>query len=83
MPLCDQVIRVGPRDQSEENVLRARVCAEFREMPGLRITLPQAARLFSIDFGRCQSVLGGLVACGELSTDGRVFLRAGTGRRDQ
>jgi hypothetical protein len=83
MPLCDQVIRVGSMDQSEENVLRARVCAEFREMPGLRITLPQAARLFSLDFSRCQSVLGGLVTCGELSTDGRVFLRAGTTRRDQ
>lgn len=83
MPLCDHVVRVGSMEQFEENVLRARVCAEFREMPGLRITLPQAARLFSIDFGRCQSVLGGLVERGELSTDGRVFLRAGTGRRYQ
>jgi hypothetical protein len=77
------VVKVGSIDQAEENTLRARVYAEFREMPGLRITLPQAARLFSIDSVRCQTVLGSLVECGELSTDGRVFQRAGTGRRYQ
>jgi hypothetical protein len=83
MALCDQVVRVGSIDQTEENMLRARVYAEFREMPGLRITLPQAAKLFSIDSVRCQTVLGSLVERGELSTDGRVFLRAGTGRQHQ
>jgi hypothetical protein len=50
-------------------------------MPGLRVTLPQAARLFSIDLDRCRCVLGGLVEHGELSTDGQVFARAGAGAR--
>ena len=68
-------------DQSDDHVLRTRVSAEFREMPGLRITLAQASRLFSVAPGPCERVLSRLVDVGELSTDGRVFARAGTGRR--
>jgi len=83
MPLCDQIARDDSMNRFDENVLRTRVCAEFREMPGLRVTLPQAARLFSIDACRCHTLLTHLVEMGELSTDGRVFARAGTGRRYQ
>ena len=68
-------------DRSEESVLSSRVSAEFREMPGLRLTLAQASRLFSMDQGPCQRVLVSLVEIGELCTDGRAFARAGTGRR--
>ena len=67
--------------QVEEHVIRTRISAEFREMPGLRITLAQASRLFSVDPGSCHRALSGLVARGELSTDGRVFARADAGRR--
>jgi hypothetical protein len=57
----------------EESALCARVLDEFREMPGLQITLAQAARLFSLDLGRCERVLQGLVHGGALRTDGRLF----------
>jgi hypothetical protein len=56
--------------------LCARVEAEFREMPGLRLTLPQAARLFGIEAARCERVLDALVHAGALATDGRAFARA-------
>jgi len=68
-------------DRLDDIALCARVAAEFREMPGLRITLAQAVRLFSIDRARCERVLRRLVDRGELSTDGRVFVRVDVGRR--
>jgi hypothetical protein len=60
--------------QSDERDLHARVSAEFREMPGLTLTLAQAARLFSIDSTRCERVFGALVERGVLSTDGRAWV---------
>jgi hypothetical protein len=68
-----------PTDDVE---LQLRVSAEFVEMPGLTITLAQAARLFCVDRSRCERILGYLVRGGVLTTDGRVFARAGTGRRN-
>ena len=56
--------------------LHRRVLAEFREMPGLRLTLTQAARLFDIEPTQCQRVLGSLVDAGRLATDGRQFAAA-------
>ena len=50
-------------------------------MPGLRLTLAQASRLFSIDPGRCERVLGALVKGGVLATSGGAFARADTGAR--
>ena len=67
--------------RADEYALSARVSAEFREMPGLTITLAQAVRLFNVDRPRCERILGSLVQSGILATDGRVFARAGTGRR--
>jgi hypothetical protein len=83
MSVLTHVLPDAVWELSEESGLRARVSAEFREMPGLMITIPQAARLFSIDRARCQRVLDLLVAMGELSTDGQIFCRTGTGRRFQ
>jgi hypothetical protein len=40
-----------------------RVRAEFLEMPGLRLTLPQAARLWGIDLPSCEAVVDALVKC--------------------
>jgi hypothetical protein len=65
----------------EEHDLCTRVQAEFREMPGLTLTLPQAARLFSIERTRCERVLGALVRAGHLATDGRAFASPMSGRR--
>ena len=64
-----------------EHDLCARVWAEFREMPGLNLTLPQAARLFSLDCAHCARVLDALVLSGALATDGVGFARADSGRR--
>ena len=63
------------------DVLRLRVSAEFREMPGLLLTLAQAARLFSIDPARCERVLHTLVDQGVLVSDGRAFRLADAGAR--
>jgi hypothetical protein len=59
--------------------LQARVSAEFREMPGLTLTIAQAARLFSIEEDCCVRVLGALVQCGVLAIRGRNFSRADAG----
>ncbi len=49
--------RIGAGD----DVLR-RVQGEFLEMPGLRLTEPQARRLWNLDQTSCESLLGMLVA---------------------
>lgn len=69
------------RAYEEDRELRTRVRAEFREMPGMKITLAQAVRLFSIESSRCERVLGALVEMGELSTDGTAFSSPWEGRR--
>lgn len=39
-----------------------RVRAEFNEMPGLRLTLPQAARLWGLEPPACRAVIDALVS---------------------
>ena len=55
----------------------SRIRAEYDTLPGLSLTLPQAARLWDVDKERCAALLDALVDCGFLvcGTDGR-FLRA-------
>ena len=60
--------------------LETRIRAEFAEMPGLKLTLPQASRLFNVERVRCERMLIGLVMDGELSNSGGSFLRADAGR---
>jgi len=43
-----------------------RVCGEFREMPGLTLTVAQARRLWSLDSSTCSEVLTELVETGFL-----------------
>jgi hypothetical protein len=38
-----------------------RVRGEFLEMPGLRLTVPQAARLWAMDVPSCEAVLAVLI----------------------
>ena len=68
-------------DNTLEGDLRTRVSSEFLEMPGLRLTVVQAARLFSLDRERCRRLLESLVQGGELTTDGTVYQVVGAGRR--
>jgi hypothetical protein len=44
-----------------EDTVARRILAEFEEMPGLMLTVPQAARLFGVDEARCRLVIDALV----------------------
>jgi hypothetical protein len=46
--------------RATDEVLR-RVQCEFLEMPGLRLTEPQARRLWGLDAASCDALLGALV----------------------
>ena len=46
--------------QSSEEMLR-RVQGEYLEMPGLRLTEPQARRLWGLDAASCDALLGALI----------------------
>jgi len=49
------------------HTLIERARSEFNEMPGLRLTLPQASRLWNLDLASCERVIDALV--------GDTFLR--------
>ena len=57
--------------------LMEQVQAEYAEMPGLSVTLPQAQRLWAVDQPTCEEVFSRLIARGVLrmTTKGR-FVRA-------
>ena len=73
--------RNAPHAAIDERELRLFVRAEYWEMPGLNLTLAQAARLFDVDRARCERVFGSLVDGGVLVTDGTAFARADTAHR--
>lgn len=57
-----------------------RVRAEFVEMPGLELTLPQAVRLWNLGFDDCRHVLDSLADAGFLRwTPRRTVVRTGAG----
>lgn len=64
------------RDDYSRQALVRRVVGEFQEMPCLRLSAPQAQRLFGLRADICMRVLAGLVAGGTLSHDalGRYHL---------
>ena len=68
-------------DGAMTDTLHARVRGEYREMPGLRLTVPQASRLFNIEPMRCAQLLNILVNDGALWTDGREYFGFNAGRR--
>ena len=54
-----------------------RVRAEFEEMPGMTLTMPQASRLFGIEREICKNVVERLVTSSYLKwTDSGGFTRA-------
>ena len=56
--------------------LTERVQAEYREMPGLSLTLPQACRLLALGPSSCSAVLEALVDTGVLfRTSNGVYRR--------
>lgn len=61
---------------SGDEGLRRRVEAEYREMPGLKLTVTQAARLWALDAAESRQVLDSLVEAGILgrARDGAYVL---------
>jgi len=59
-----------------------RISAEFLEMPGLRLTVQQASRLWGLEPNRCKAILDGLVDAKFLCVklDGS-YARASEGRQ--
>jgi hypothetical protein len=58
-------------------LMTRRVQAEFEEMPGMKLTMPQASRLFGIERETCRAVVERLVtACYLRWTDSGAFTRA-------
>ena len=55
---------LGQQDRTA--LIAERVRGEFREMPGLTLTLAQAGRLWSLDADACTEVLTHLVSSGFL-----------------
>ena len=68
-------------DLLADRTIRARICAEYHEMPGMRLTVSQAARLFNLELAHCARLLTALVESGLLWTNGREFLGPNVGRR--
>jgi hypothetical protein len=54
---------------SKEDALLARARGEYREMPGMRLTIDQAMRLWDLDRQTCQWLLASLVAARFLEID--------------
>jgi hypothetical protein len=60
------------------NEVVGRIRAEFLEMPGLRLTLTQASRLWGLDEGACRYVIDVLVRASFLRwTPGGTLARVG------
>ena len=55
-----------PANPDATTLIVERVRGEFREMPGLTLTLGQAGRLWSLDAQTCADVLAQLVSAGFL-----------------
>jgi hypothetical protein len=62
-----------------ERELSRRIAAEYREMPGLCLTVRQAARLLQVDGTACQHALESLALKGYLRHVGEYYVRAGSG----
>lgn len=62
----------------QDHDLHLRIQAEFAELPGLRLTLPQASRLFNLERTVCERVLGTLVDKRLLAQSGAMFVRRGS-----
>jgi hypothetical protein len=65
---------------TEHIELRNRVCSEYLEMPGLKLSVPQACRLWNTDPVSSQDVLSELVEAAFLRRRGDFYLRADAGR---
>jgi hypothetical protein len=65
-----------PTAPAHDHLLRA-IASEYREMPGMRLTLAQFGRLWNLAPSQCEEVVRELIARGDLSEDdeGRIGCR--------
>ena len=68
--------RTSSAAPNAERELGSRIVAEFREMPGVCLTLAQAARLFSAEPRLCGRVLDALVRSHVLRCERGVYWAA-------
>jgi len=59
--------------------LTSRIRGEYLEMPGMCLTLSQAAKLWNVDRDTCKYALESLMQAGFLYKSGETFLRKGRG----
>ena len=74
-PNCASIVTLAATDPRFIEAV-GRVRAEFAEMPGLRLTLLQAARLCAVDLATCAAVLASLVEARVLVVTGDAYMRA-------
>ena len=75
MPLESSVLQKNAAGEPGDRDLQCLIRTEFGEMPGLRLTLRQASRLFNVDVPTCERVMAQLVAAGTLGiTEGSYVL---------
>ena len=74
MALESSVLQKTAADEPSDLDFQCRIRAEFEEMPGLNLTLPQALRLFDSDCVSCQRALWQLVAAGVLVVEDGLFV---------
>lgn len=69
-------------DERQPTELEGRIRAEYREMPGLKLTAAQASRFWSLGPAESKTLLDGLVARGVLlrTRDGHYVLLSSRGR---
>ena len=66
-------LRHDRRNAFDREMLVRRVSSEFREIPGLCLTLPQAARLFGLPEDVCARVCEELIEDGAIQKSGRFY----------
>jgi DNA-binding MarR family transcriptional regulator len=77
MKVLDMAVARTPQFHEPKTSLPAvRLTAEFREMPGLRLTTQQTARLIGVDVDTASSVLKTLVERGFLRSTANGYVLA-------
>jgi len=78
----DHVRPRGPSHAlSQHEYCRERLREEFAEMPGLRLTMAQVARLLAVDRTEVERLMDELVTGGELSVQGGSVAVPASARR--
>ena len=70
------LVRTPDFHEPKASVPTVRLTAEFREMPGLRLTTQQTARLIGVDIETASSVLKTLVERGFLRSTANGYVLA-------